>query len=491
MRIRAGWIAGVVVLSLSAALGVAAAVGREDTGASLSLTNGVAVSARCDVTGPTEHIVFSPRSTHTFLGYGVNVPRREATEDVRRTVADIRKLGFVWVRTNLGDPDDDTVLGAKSDKAAVAPPQTTIDDGQNREPQLFAALHAAGIKIVTWGIPGVSSFFERDVRKNGKSGRIIKPAAIPALAQAVATALRNAAATDARPDLVEPFNEPNGGGHKFGASDYAEFLKYLETDLGSSLAKINLAAPGTATHIPIGVNFVEAMRAQGSLSGLKAITVHTYYFRDHPNNYGVPPADDPALQTLFRTATSLGIPLIGTEFGGADMKAKKHLPSGEFVDQAEEMKAALDLVRQGESAAIVWRLYKKPANGDANRWALITPNGPTSAYWVFDILSRKIPVGSDVLAVDQSDVSPTMMSLGYAAFRSGQHIYVGMSNPASSPTTVSVDLSHVGTYAVTHAAGFLHDRSDERVASIRPRSCPLTVTIPSGTGAMLEFAEVH
>ncbi|MGD0191541.1 MAG: hypothetical protein ABSD74_12440 [Rhizomicrobium sp.] len=488
MRIRSGWAAGVTALGFSGALAVSAG-GDHDAGAPLSLANGVAISDRCGATGTVQHIAFSPRATHTFLGYGVNVPRREATEDVSRTVADIRKLGFVWVRTNFGDPDDDSVPGSQPVKASAAPAQAPADDGQNQEPQLFAALHAAGIKIVTWGTPGVSAFFERDVRKNGKSGRIIKPAEIPALAQAVAKELRNAAATDARPDLIEPFNEPNGGGHKFGGADYALFLKDLEADLGSSLAKINLAAPGTATHIPVGVNFVEAMRTQGSLSGLKAITVHTYYFRDHPNNYGIPPADDPALQTLFRTATSLGIPLIGTEFGGADMKAKKHLPSGEFVDQAEEMKAALDLVRQGESAAIVWRLYKKPENGDADRWALITPSGPTSAYWVFDILSRKVPVGSDVLAVDHSDVSPTMMSLGYAAFRSGQRVYVGLSNPGPAPTTVAVDLSHVGAYAITRAAGFLHDRADERGTFMRAAACPLTVTIPNGTGAMLEFAE--
>jgi hypothetical protein len=286
------------------------------------------------------------------------------------------------------------------------------------------------------------------------------------------------------PDLIELVNEPNL--KRFKADQWAELLKDTEVSLGNQ--SVNLAGPATATHLPVGVDFVQAAQANGSLGALKAITVHTYYVRDKPNNDGIPPANDPALQTLFKTAKSMGVPVISSEFGGTNLKTKYTDPGRNSVNASEEFKAALDLITAGESAAFVWNLYPNNKRGSLLKtWALIDERGPTNAYWPFYILAPKIPVGSDVLAVEKTDISPTMTSLGYAGFRNGHNIYVGLSNPGPVPVTVDLALSGVQNYTVVHAAGFLPDRSVVQDGSVNPGHCSLNVMIPSETGTVLDL----
>jgi len=360
--------------------------------------------------------------------------------------------------------------------------------------KFYEALHAGGIKIVNTIHLPKGDYFELVPRRMGKLGRHLLPGAIPRLARYYAAYLRALSAEGIRPDLIEPINEPNLP--KNGAlkpAEFADFAKNLETDLaspsGSPPPEINLSGPATAARVGAGLDFVQAMQANGALSAMKAITIHTYYVRDRPLNSGIPPADDPALRKLAATARKFGIPLISTEFGGTDLKTKNSDPNKESVDAAEEMKAALDLIRAGESAAIVWNLFPNAADGKLlSTWALFDANGPTNAYWPFYILSDRVPAGSDVLAVERTDVAPTMTSLGYAAFRSGRGIYVGLSNAAQTAMTVDLDLTRLGPYSVTHAASFAPDRAVEQDMSMRARECHLIVTIPSGTGTVLDIS---
>ncbi len=498
MRIPTRWLAAFMTFGLVSTVIVAGADSRRDAaraapGASLALENGVTISPRCepvDSASGVQHIAFSAMPSHKFLGFGVNFQTSKAAEDIPRTVADIRKLGFVWVRTNLGQGD--TSADGPGSEAGLQVAGVNVPKAHS---QLYAALQAAGIKIVVWLPHPPADYFNSGRRaQNGKPGRFVKQDAIPALAQYYADYLRSLAKLGVRPDLVELINEPNlAQNGKYKPIEYAQLLANVERDLAAGRIGANLSGPGTAARISHSARFVEAMQAQGAISGLKAISIHTYYVRDNANNPDVPPADDPDFQTLVTAARNAGIPLISTEFGGTDIKTKQIDPSNESVDTAEEFKAALDLVRAGESAAIVWNLYPNyNLGGLLKTWALIDSNGPTNAYWPFYILSRKVPVGADVLAIEKTDVAPAFTALGYAAFRSGRHVYVGLSNPArTSAATVALDLSRLGPFNIVHAASFLPTRAVEQDASMRPGTCPLTVSIPSGTGMVLDIDELH
>jgi hypothetical protein len=504
IRVRSGWLAAAAsaaLLSVAATSGAGDPVGRSARTANglLSLSNGVRISSGCerdDSATLVQHITFSTKASHTFLGYGVNLQASKGAADIPRTIKDLHELGFVWVKTVLvkGDkedriPTDQTPADAEA--AVAGQVRAGVPDAHRR---LYDALHAAGIKIVDTIHPPPAGYFASIATERGKPSRRIDRNAIPSLARYYAAYIRAMTGLGIHPDLIEMVNEPNlRRAGLYRPAEYAELLKGVETDLhagtGAIPRDVNFSAPATASNVPAGLQFVEALDAIGVLPSLKAITLHTYYVRDRPNNAGIPPADDPAMKSLVTTARKLGIPVISTEFGGTDLKMKKLDPNKEAVDPAEELKATLDLIRLGESAAIVWDLYPTSNDGATERtWALVDATGPTNAYWPFYILSRRVPVGSDVLEVEQSDVSPTMTSPGYAAFRSGQHIYVGLSNPApSSAVSVALNLSRLGNFSVVHAATFSSIRAIESDASIRSRGCPVNVMLPGGTGTVLDI----
>ena len=505
MRNISALLAGSAAVILVTGLAYVAAVASGDgtkggahaqTPTKLSLENGVSISEQCDGSdSEAEHITFSSRSSHTFLGYGVNVETQRASSNISQTVDDMRKLGFVWARMVLSGHKSDQAGPSDEDAdEASQEPDTGADSANIPEAHkhLIAALQAAGIKVVNWLGRAPASFYSTNERRaqNGKPGRRVRDDEIPALAQYYANYLRSLEAMGVHPDLVELINEPNlRQNGKYRPEVFAALVRTLETDLSAAGLHVNIAAPGTSARMDSSANFLEALQQQGAIPGLKAISIHTYYRRDDPNHPPLPPADDPSFQTMVSIARNSRLPMMSTEFGGTDIRTKQADPSLESVDTAEEFKAALDLIRSGESAALVWNLYPNHNFGQLlYTWALIDPNGPTKAYWPFYILSRKVPVGSDVLAVEHSDVSPSFAALGFAAFRSGPHVYVGLANPApSQPSKVDVDLSALGKVALVHAAGFLPTHAVEENANFRASTCPSSVTIPSGTGTMLEF----
>ncbi len=266
MRMQSKWRAGAACLVLSAALPVCvtAAGGRSDSPAEvapLSLANGVSVTNRCD-TAPSasvEHVSFSPRATHRFLGYGVNMMAGEGVDDAARTVAELRKLGFSWVRTSFpgtaGTPPE--AGGDESEQPADMPESVAASPALNgRESAFLAALHAAGIKVVAWGTHDADAYFEEKGGQRNRKGqpkRVIRPDAIADLARAAADSYREQIREGLKADYLEPFNEPNLGNHKFHPEEYAVFVKDLESDLGGALAEIHIAAPGTAARVEQGM----------------------------------------------------------------------------------------------------------------------------------------------------------------------------------------------------------------------------------------------
>jgi hypothetical protein len=460
--------------------------------APLTIANGVTLSAGCAPNeASTNHVAFAAASTHQFLGYGVQLEANKAAKDIPHTIDTLKQLGFKWVKVALARADKSETDVANADAAQEYPAQLAHPDADvpPKNKNLFTALHNAGIIVVDTIHHPPAAFFDATAVQKGRHGRRIKPESIPQLAQYFANYLRSMLAAGIRPDYIELLNEPNiRQGGEYTSEEYATLIKDVEQDLGTSTG-VNLSGPGTASNVGVGLDFIQAAQSAGALSRLKAIALHTYYVRDNPVNNGIPPADDPAFHSIATIAAKMGVPMISTEYGGTDIKTKLTDPGKESVDTAEEMKASLDLIRQGESAAIVWALHPNHKSGQqTNTWALIDANGPTNAYWVFDVLARQIPPGSDVLAVDHSDIIPTMYSLGYAAFRKDSTVYVGLANPGQSQMSVAVDLSRLGSHSTVHVSAPLKDRVVEADMRVAGNTCPANVTLPAGTGVLLRIA---
>jgi hypothetical protein len=232
------------------------------------------------------------------------------------------------------------------------------------------------------------------------------------------------------------------------------------------------------------------------VGGLKALTLHAYYIVQAPNNGGVPPADDPDFHNFYERAKAAGVPLVVSEFGGTNLKTKNSDPDAESVNPAEEMKAALDLARQGAGAALVWNLYPNIKDGVTYRtWALIDDAGPTNAYWPFKALAPAIPDGSHVLAVQKSNVKSAIDSLGYSAFQNGNVVVVGLANPSPSDLQVGMDVGGAPGYLVTKLGSFTPASLLESVPQGLARGrCAMTVTLPgdpagtaAGTGVVISL----
>ena len=480
------------------------------------LANGVAVDNACGA-APQTSIVFSQDASadlyHPFLGYGVNLQNPLDAATAQRAIPDIQALGFKFVKTEIGTPykgdsfstyqvlpapagvpDDATMVGQVGGPIRAFQPPFTLD--------FIHGLQAGGIRFVSAMFAAPNSYVTAD----GSGNETIVDADVPDFTKFYAAYLHSLADLGIVPDYAEPQNEPNGAwGTKWSTGQFAQMMTGLQVDLFHANPGVpaNLATSGTSTFVHFANDYLGAIDAQAAavvdpatglpyadvgIGGLKALTLHAYYIVQAPNNGGVPPADDPGFQAFYERAKAAGIPLIATEFGGTNYKAKQDDPSLENVNPAEEMKAALDLVRNGAGAALVWNLYPNVLDGVTYRtWALVDDAGPTNAYWPFKALVPAIPEGSHVLALQKSNVKAKIDSPGYAAFQDGNVVVVGLANPSAANLAASVDIGGAPGYLVTRLASFTPTGLLASVPQGLVRGkCALSVTLPgdpAGAGA--------
>jgi hypothetical protein len=476
--------------------------------------NGVSVTNACGGPKPDSTIVFSQSTTadtyHPFLGYGVNLqqPLDEAT--ALKAIPDIQGLNFKFVKTEMGTP---YVGDAWSTWQILPAPMGLPDDDA-----MYAAIHgpvegfyapytltfmqglrAAGIRWVATSFGAPNSYVTTD----GLGNEWIVDANIPDYTQFYPAYLRSLQDLGLVPDYDETQNEPNGAwSTKWSTDQFAQMMTALQHDVYyvDTAAPANPVASGTATWVHFAMDYLDAIQAQAAtwidpntglpypkvgLGGLKALTLHTYYVIQDPTNGGVPPADDPDFHAFYEQARAAGLPLIVTEFGGTTYKAKSTDPQLENVNPAEELKAALDLARNGAGAALVWNLYPNTKDGVTYRtWALIDDVGPTNAYWPFAALAPNIPDGSAVLSLQKSTVKAKIDSLGYAAFQDGNVVVVGLANPSAAALLVSMDVATAPDFLVTKLDSFTPTGLMESVPHGLVRTkCAMSVQLPGDPGA--------
>lgn len=488
------------------------------------LSNGVSVDNACGQS-PKSAIVFSQDPAndlyHAFAGYGVNLQNPLDAATAARAIPDIQALNFKFVKTEMGTPykgdsfstyevlpaptglpDDATMYAQVGGPIRGFYPQYTLD--------FIHGLQANGIKFVSAMFAAPNAYVTAD----GSGNETIVDADIPDFTQFYAAYLHSLDDLGIVPDYAETENEPNGAwGTKWSTDQFARMMTGLQLDLFHANPGVpaRLVTSGTSTYVHFANDYLGAIDARAAatidpatglpwpdvgIGGMQALTLHAYYIVQNPNNGGVPPADDPGFHTFYERAKAAGIPLIVTEFGGTNFKAKQSDPNLENVNPAEEMKAALDLVRNGAGAALVWNLYPNVLDDVTYRtWALVDENGPTNAWWPFRALAPAIPDGSHVLGLQKGNLKATMTSLGYAAFQNGNVVVVGMANPSAATLATSLDIGGASAWLVTKLTSFTSTGLVESVPQeLRRGACAMTVSLPgdpagtaAGTGVVVSL----
>jgi hypothetical protein len=159
---------------------------------------------------------------------------------------------------------------------------------------------------------------------------------------------------------------------------------------------------------------------------------------------------------------------------------------------ALDMTAALDLVRSGASAAILWDLI-----GD--KYSILDrKETPLPAYYAMQSLTTHIPDGAHILDVATAqNAADFLASIGYAAFEKDGRITVGLANPDDSGKVVAIDFSGTRSDPAPEGIKLAEVSSFDASGLIRQTTtlvkshCPVTITLPSGSGVVLEMVSRH
>jgi hypothetical protein len=510
------------------------------------LGNGIRITNQCNLKGD-QQIAFTNERSHRFLGYGVNVEAGNKAHTPAEAVKDITDLGLKFVKMDLGNPFKGSEAipvpppgGGTSDQAmynlVYSAMADYMNDPHSQSRDYYNALKAAGIRVIATMYGQPNAYVSKTEPGN------IDENAIPDFAQFYVAYMRATNTLGLTPDYQEMQNEPNLGDPEandaqFTAQQFAEFMSLIQSGMKRNSVAFPITATGTCNSVSVGLDFVKelanlnAIKPHDGLPGLTALTFHNYYIADYPNNNGVPPADDIAFSNIsdprqpwgiVQFAQDAKIPVIHTEFGGTNQKYKDIDPNINATNPSEELKAALDLIRMGDSAAIVWNLYPNNKSGVLLKtWALVDDEsgGPTKGYWVFKALA-KIPAGDDAhptysLKTDltqtqvpiHSSSNPDfpsgnpMLKLGYAAYEyqeAGVTKWAfGLSNPYGSDgfdtdkaqTTVTLKLENFRQLSFTTATSFseksLLSPQGAQLPLEQFQDCDISVTLPPASGLVL------
>lgn len=384
---------------------------------------------------------------HYFNGYGANLPPPVSDVYTNIQLNALHDLNMNWVKADFNNPYSNGDLPAPvnvSSNQMYSMVSVAMKNYYQSHPlQLFQyqSLKQNNIKIVMTMYKIPEAYL-----KNGR----INPVYIATFAEFYAAYLRALENLNISADFVEIVNEPNLRG--FNADDYATFVKQLVIEMTAQGVKAPLAAPGTSGNKP-NLPFMDALIGQDVVPSLSAINVHAYYFQQNAA-YG-PVADSSGYLKMFKTANSHQIPLLVTEFGGKPEASNRD----DEVSPAEEMKAAFDLVRAGGNAALVWVLSPTPT-GNKN-WELIDANGnPQPIYAYFKQLAENFPLNSAVLAVDpaNTNVIPTMTSVGYVALSTESETIIGLSNPSSDDLLINITVGQSNKTKLGYAVRIVNNK---------------------------------
>ena len=510
------------VMLLQPLLAIQSAYAVTNVSSETFVENNTSITSSCSAPA-TLHLKYASAKSHLFQGFGTNLQPVKNMADSNTAIADLNDLKFQFVKMDWGDPYNSNLKPAPinitdANFAAVsADIKTNVVSALQSTPQklyFFQALHgtlpsaaqslgyqnsAYPVSVVKTMYGAPQAYYEtRPINQGTDTGNFILDARVGDFSAFYVAYLDAIKGYGMNPDYVELQNEPNGSWDvKFTPTQYASFVSGIfQTGDKHGIAPGNLTAAGTSTQVSNAVDYLTPLSSSGTLARMKGLALHTYYVTSNAAGDGknnVPPADDVNFPTVSNLAKANNLPLMSTEFGGTDAKDKVIDPQAYSVNQAEEYKAALDLVRNGESMALVWNLYPnvKAGSGPIKNWGLIdntvTPRVKTNAYYIFKTLANGLKSNSDVLSVASTDWVPDMTTLGHAGFRNGNSYTVGLSNPSATTATVQIDLSDSAPLSVNHIYSFTANQLLDRETAIARGNCGYTVTLPPNTGMLINM----
>lgn len=457
---------------------------RQSRAMEVTLDNGVSVDNQRPASPQTAVVTFSTAATRSFDGYGANLPVPAESEQ-RGAIDALKSLHMTWVKVDFESPftgprGGPAPLGLSPDTLheTIRSAMAAYVEDHPAGAAFLRKLHANGIRVVatTYHAPKNFLTIQAGARADGGDRKFVRQETLGDFVQFYVAWLRVLDEMQLAPDLVELTNEPNGAwAQKFTPQQFATLVVGIQAGLKLNGLKQIIAAPGTAGK-QIDTTFLAAIQESGAVASLAAINVHAYYTLAK----GAPLAEDPGYARMFDTARRANIPLMVTEFGGKAEQGDKSAPPL----PALELKAALDLVRQGASAALVWDL--RPFI-KSDGWSLLdNSNQPTAMYYGFMALSPQIPREASVLAIQNCNIKPTMTSPGYAAFTKDGQLVAGLTNPSDAPVDVALDIAHVSDLRLTHLWSFAADRVIDRAVDLPARGA-LAIKLPAGAGVILNM----
>jgi hypothetical protein len=469
----------------------------------LQTTNGVILSASCGLPEPdgTQHLRFSSSpSNRIFKGFGTNIQIPNITE-IDQYIHDLNDLNFKFVKLDWGSPF--------SAFGGTAPPPygssfTEAYDFVLPKMQDFmtankinfnAQLHANGIQVVKTMYGAPAAYVQQKTLPDGTVENVIDPKHIDDFGVFYSAYLASLNALGLTPDLVEIQNEPNGDWNVLYTPDqFSQLTNTLWSTSNANGVTTHLTAAATATKMSNAIDFLGALKVTPVWSHLEGLAIHTYYVIENPVNGGIPWADDPGFSNLVTMAQSIGsgVPLMSTEFGGTRQRTADQDPSKKNVDPAEEMKAALDLLRAGESMALVWNLYPNNRNGVWDRnWALFDENDrKTNAYWPFKAMAGSFAPGARIMDVTTDQVNPTMTTLGFSGFKTRQNYAIGLANPSDQPMSIAFAIGGNTDLTANRLSSFNNTSLINSTGAPLPQqvcSYPYRVTLPARTSVIVNL----
>jgi hypothetical protein len=470
------------------------------TGAASAVTlrNGNIVTTDChaDSRATAETLSFAQTSSHPFLGYGINVAIPGKQSSVDRIMDNVKALHMKWVRFDFSHPVrvkndiNNPGLSNVSDEVMYQSVKANMTSYLGQHPYLavlYRELHASGVKVITVMFAIPDNYKITVMNSSGGKESHVDASYIKDFSQFYVAYLRVLNDFGILPDMVELLNEPEG---TWGIQFQPGQLETFETLVMSGLARhhlvVNILAPGTGA--PIAPRYLEPFIQSGAIARIAGVSEHIYFTPNHfiqgtifdspsPNALG-------AFDQIVALSKTYHKPIVITEFGG--MRSTFDTSPTPALD----LKAALDLMRSGASAAVLWDLI-----GD--KYSVLDAKGnPLAAYYAMESLTTKIPDGANILDVAMTgNTAERMASLGYAAFEKDGLFIVGLANPGDSDKVVAIDVSGarsdraLGGVAVTQVSSFDESGLIRQSTDLVKSRCPITVTIPGGSGIVLDMVK--
>jgi hypothetical protein len=476
-------------------------------GANITVTNSCALAPNAS----SGSIVYGSAASNAYAGYGGNISLPGNSTSITRDMNTINNLSLNWVRLDYGSPFRVNSTANMPGPVGVTDaqmyttvyqamynwitqnPSTTISN--NPTTTFYHQLKAKGVKVVSvmFNIPENYRTSSVDPT-TGNTVWVMNKTLIPDFAQFLVAYYLSLNALGIPPDYVELVNEPDGNWSvQFGASSYADFAMLVNQDLTQcqsytgqlttqSCPSIGILGPGTSNIKPAG-NFLPSLTSAGAVADMAGLSTHIYF---------VPPDSSAGVNTIYNSISPTYNPVYA-QMAAAAQAANKNLIITEFGGRLDDtsstsnptllLKGALDLIRQGASAGLIWDILD---GSSVDLYALINSDGtPTPSYFAVQALVPNIPAGASPLQATSTNIGQYMASPGFGAFGLGDQVVFGLANPSSTAVQITVDFSGAQNLNLNTAYSYTDSQVISVPLNLVRSTCPITFNLGAFSGVVV------